>query len=186
MCAAALTLCGCSTVKNPEALGQSVQELYASVVSMETDMQVEANLGTEVMDYTLHGVYEDTESGGRTVLTVQQPEVIAGVTATVEGDGLTVSYDATELETGMPEHAGATPIDVLPGILNDLRNAAPQAVWQQQEGTLGLRYENTTDEGTCTEEIYLATDGGALQRAVLYWNDTQVLQCTFENVMIKK
>ncbi len=163
---------------NPDEMAAAVRQHYQDAQSIETVAAITSDLGEETRGYQIGYSYQKQEEGSSAVMTVLEPESIAGITAEVSGDSFTFSYGETELETAMPDRKGLTPADVTTYLLRDLMQETPKQVWKE-ENLLALRYEQQTEEGTVMKEVYLNPQTDALSEARIYQNGKQCLRCTF-------
>lgn len=91
---AALLLTGCGRAKKAEAL----QEHYAAVRSAELTADVVCHLAGGSRTFTLDCAYD---RDGNSAVTVTAPEELAGITASVSGEDLTLTYGDLSLSAGM-------------------------------------------------------------------------------------
>ena len=84
-------LCACGAA--PSA-GQNLQEQYAAVKTAQLEAEVVCHLEGESRSYTVQCSYD---RGGDAVTTITTPEELAGISATVSGSDLTLTYDGTGL-----------------------------------------------------------------------------------------
>jgi hypothetical protein len=92
LCAACL-LCGCS--RGSEEVS-AIQSQYAAVGSARTEAEITCHLAGESRSFTVQSICAD----GSATSTVIAPEEIAGISATVSGDELLVTYDTAALAAG--------------------------------------------------------------------------------------
>ena len=94
-------LCACGAA--PSA-GQNLQEQYAAVKTAQLEAEVVCHLEGESRSYTVQCSYD---RGGDAVTTITTPEELAGISATVSGSDLTLTYDGTveERELGVFKYA---------------------------------------------------------------------------------
>ena len=79
-------LCACGAA--PSA-GQNLQEQYAAVKTAQLEAEVVCHLEGESRSYTVQCSYD---RGGDAVTTITTPEELAGISATVSGSDLTLTY----------------------------------------------------------------------------------------------
>lgn len=101
-----LTACG-ETVQTAE----NIQTQYARLDTAALSAKITCHLGEEIRTYELFCTVDP--DGAST--TVDAPEELAGITATVTPDGLTVSYDGLALSAG--ELTDVCPANCLPYLL---------------------------------------------------------------------
>ena len=106
-CLFLLTACG-ESVQTAE----NIQTQYARLAAADLAAKVTCHLGEESRTYELTCTV--TKDGAST--TVTAPEELAGITATVTPDGLTVTYDGTAFSAG--DLYDVCPANCLPYLLN--------------------------------------------------------------------
>ena len=107
-----LVLCsGCGSKGNGAA---DIQAQYARVAAAQMEAEVTFHTGQEDRSFTLRCDYTPE----RSTVTVTAPETVAGITATVSGDGLTIGYDGAVLSAGSGGLPG--PVNALPYLLRAL------------------------------------------------------------------
>lgn len=106
-CLFLLTACG-ESIQTAE----NIQTQYARLATADMAAKVTCHLGEETRTYELTCTV--TQDGAST--TVTAPEELAGITATVTPDGLTVTYDGTSLSAG--DLYDVCPANCLPYLLN--------------------------------------------------------------------
>ena len=115
-------------------------------------------------EYQLSAVVED----GVHTVTILQPESVAGITAVLHSGQATIRYEDVSLDALLPEIAGCAPVDVLHGLLEDLKNDLPVS-WAAEADTVTLDYQETLSDGTeLRKQVVLQRDTLALQSAELY------------------
>ena len=106
-CLFLLTACG-----DGVQTAENIQTQYARLNSADMAAKVICHLNGETRSYELNCTV--TTDGAST--TVTAPEELAGITATVTPDGLTVTYDGTSLSAG--DLTDVCPANCLPYLLN--------------------------------------------------------------------
>ena len=114
-----LLLSGCkaggSGEESPENLAALIRGEYLNLTAWTATVSVTADYGQRVYDFVLDVSWE---KDGETVLTVVEPELIAGITARLKEDGAYLEYDGASLETGELDGQGLSPVSALPALLN--------------------------------------------------------------------
>lgn len=174
----AILLSGCSAGKKPEQLAQGIQQMYADADSIHLCVQIDADRNEEIMQYVLSYDYTAGEDNPTAVMTIEQPESIAGITAQITGADFRFDYEDTQLETAMPDRKGLIPADVTTYLLNDLMYAEPAQIWTEDD-LIALRYEQKDEAGTILKEVYLDMQTAQLRQARIYSEGKQILQCVF-------
>lgn len=181
----ALSLCGCAAPGSDEAgrLALEARTAYLNAAEVTAAVAMTADYGARVYDYKLDVRW--LQNGG-TTLTVREPALIAGLTATVHQGETALEFDGARMETGPLWPDGMAPIDAVPYVMGCIRTGfmAECGLTEEEDGARTLTVlcrapELGPGEGT---ECLLAFDGAdfALRRAELSQDGTAVLFCTFE------
>lgn len=127
---AAVCLCGCGrkTASQTDALRQRYRDMQAAHMEAE----ITCHLETENRTFTVSCDWTPTGAG----TTVTAPEALAGLTASVSGEDLTVSYDGAALSAGSLR-------DVAPA------NCLPWLLHAVAEGYLAEAGRETLDGADC-------------------------------------
>ncbi len=120
--AALLLLTGCGGsgtvgVSQAEQAALSVRTDYLAMTAWTATVDMVADYGERVYTYQMSVSWE---KDGATVLTVLEPENIAGLTARLEDGETCLDYDGASLETGELSGTGLTPMEVIPAVLEAL------------------------------------------------------------------
>ena len=121
----ALLCAGCGKAKE----GETLQTRYAAVTSAELAADVTCHLPDETRQFSLSCSYA---SPGDSSVTVTAPAELAGITATVSGEDLTLSYGDLSLAAG--SLTDLCPANCLPWLL---RAAAEGYVLEEGGETVG-------------------------------------------------
>ncbi len=98
MMSLALTLCACAGGEmSNDDFAAAVQEYYRGAASMEMETKLRCDMDGAVREYTLRCEYA---RGGDHRVTVAEPQELAGISASVDGDTLALHYDGITLEAG--------------------------------------------------------------------------------------
>ena len=92
--AAALLLAGCG--KKTASQAESLRQRYREMQAAHMEAEITCHLETENRTFTVSCDWTPTGAG----TTVTGPEDLAGLTASVSGEDLTVSYDGAALSAG--------------------------------------------------------------------------------------
>ena len=124
-----LTACGGGEEKDPAA---ALQRQYAAVASATLEADVTCHYEGEERTYTLLCAYTPEKS----TVTVLAPENLTGISATLEGEELTLSYEDISLDAGSYSAAAVSPVAALPKLM---AAAAGGYLTEQSEETVGER-----------------------------------------------
>ena len=114
---------------------RSFSEGLCGASSARMTAQVQADCGDTVECYTLQYNYD----GSRWTAMVTAPDVLAGITLHMEGDGSQLEYDGVMLAAGDILSNGVTAIGSVPLVWETLRTGSLDCVWQEGE-LLGAAY----------------------------------------------
>ncbi len=111
-----LLLTGCGTKKDdsPENLAALIRAEYLSMSGCSFAVNLSADYGEQVFDFTVDAAWE---RGGDTVLTVNEPKLIAGITARIRDGETLLEYDGVGLSLGMLDLSGLTPVSAIPVLM---------------------------------------------------------------------
>ncbi len=124
--------------------------------------------------YTVYQLTCDCADGISTV-TVREPQSVAGIQAVMQDGNTRLQYGDVSLDALLPEIAGFAPMDVLHGVLEDLRTAEP-AQYGRENGLLTAEYRKTVPGGKQAVKI-LTLDAQTLdiKTAECYLDDSLIL-----------
>lgn len=108
-----LSACGGEGATEPVERVLSIRGEYAQAAGCTAKVNVVADYGQRVYDYTV----DVTVSAEETVLTVTAPEELAGITARMTGAEGQLEYDGTVFETGPLSADGLTPLSAVTYLL---------------------------------------------------------------------
>ncbi|MDE7245694.1 MAG: hypothetical protein K2O18_17215 [Oscillospiraceae bacterium] len=126
-----LTACGGGGEKQ-NSLTAQLQAEYAAVASATMEADITCHYEDEVREYTLLCAYTPESS----TVTVLSPANLAGISATVEGGVLSLTYDGISMDAGNYSAGSVSPVAALPRLMEA---AAKGYVSEQGEETLNER-----------------------------------------------
>ncbi len=136
ICSALMITCLVLTAcADTEQQVRSFSEGLCGASSARMTAQVQADCGDTVECYTLQYNYD----GSRWTAMVTAPDVLAGITLHMEGDGSQLEYDGVMLAAGDILSNGVTAIGSVPLVWETLRTGSLDCVWQEGE-LLGAAY----------------------------------------------
>lgn len=100
-----------------EALAVAIRGEYMAMTAYSLQAKVNADYGQRVYDFTL----SVTSDGEETTVVIQEPEMLAGVTARIDGDEGTLEYEDLSLETGFLDGESLSPVSALPTLVEAAR-----------------------------------------------------------------
>lgn len=128
----ALLLTGCtgggSSAKSKLEAAQSV---YRTMSGCTAQAEITADYGQRVYGYTV----DLTVKGGSGVMTVKEPENLAGTVLTWSDGETQLAFDGAELDTGTLSDSGLSPADAMPTILTACQGGEiVDCCMEEQEG----------------------------------------------------
>ncbi|MBQ3135714.1 MAG: hypothetical protein IJB75_07895 [Oscillospiraceae bacterium] len=171
-----LTACGGKGSAGPMDRALAVRGTYLSANGCTARMRVTADYGQRVYTY----VVDARAAGGETVLTVQEPTEIAGVTARLRDGESFLEYDGAVLETGPLAEDGLTPMSAVAALLQAARSGFIDSCGTEGE-TLYILCRDPADPPGDGRQIALwfGADNGLLRGEVAV-DGRQVIHCEFE------
>lgn len=153
-----------------------VRGRYLSAAGCTARMQVTADYGQRVYTYGVDVMV----SGGETVLTVQEPAELAGLTARLRDGESFLSYEGAMLETGPLALDGLTPLSAVAALLEGARNGFIDSCGMEGE-TLYMLCRDPADPPGSGRQIALWVDGTdhRLLRGEVSVDGRRVVQCEF-------
>ena len=135
MIALCLLASGCGGGEKPaEDMAQAIREEYSAMTGCAGTVEVTADYGQRVYQYTL----DFTFSEGELTLTVTAPAELSGVTAHVAEGQTKLEYDGAILETGPLSPEGLSPVSALPVLLDYARGGFSDQWGTEGEGEQAL------------------------------------------------
>ena len=141
-----LLLTACGGEEKQEDLTAQLQSQYAAVASATMEADITCHYEDEVREYTLLCAYTPESS----TVTVLSPANLAGISATVEGGMLSLSYDGVSLDAGSYSAAAISPVAALPKLMEAAAKGYPTEQGEEPVGErtcLRLACDLESDEG---------------------------------------
>ena len=154
--AAALLLAGCG--KKAASQAESLRQRYREMQAAHMEAEITCHLETENRTFTVSCDWTPTGAG----TTVTGPEDLAGLTASVSGEDLTVSYDGAALSAGSLR-------DVAPA------NCLPWLLRAMEEGYLVDAGQETLEGLDCLRLALDTTAPGGGKVLCAVWLDAEGL-----------
>lgn len=174
----ALSACGGpSGETTARELAGAIQSQYQDMNSFSAQVELTADYGQRIYSFGLMAEGE----GEETVLTVTQPDLVAGVTARTNGEDNTLEYDGLILETGPLDEEGLSPLSAVPVMLEAAREGyITECLWEE-ENVLQVRLGDPELVSGQGREILLwfAADTGALTQGEIWSDGVRVIQCEY-------
>lgn len=176
VCAVLLT--GCQKQEGgAQQQGVLLRGQYQAMTGWQGSFQVSAHLGEQVYDFVLEGSWTQD---GETVLTVAQPDWMAGITARMSEEESVLEYDGAGMTLGTLNGDGLSPIAAIPDMLDEVSQGyIAQCSWEQEgeQTLLQLLCRDPEEEpGEGTEYVmWFAPDTYALRLGEVRVAGTTVL-----------
>lgn len=166
--AAALLLAGCG--KKTTSQAESLRQRYREMQTVQMEAEITCHLETENRTFTVSCDWTPTGAG----TTVTAPEALAGLTASVSGEDLTVSYDGAALSAGSLRDVA--PANCLPWLLHAVAEGyLAEAGRETLDGAdcLRLALDTTAAGGKVLCTVWL--DGGGAPLYAEFTQDSRVV-----------
>lgn len=172
-----LTACGGKGNGTPMDRALELRGTYLSANGCIARMRVTADYGRRVYTY----VVDAGVAGGETVLTVQEPAEIAGITARLRDGESVLEYDGAVLETGPLAEDGLTPVSAVAALLEATRSGFIDSCATEGENLYILCRDPADPPGDGRQiGLWFGPDGGLLRGEVAV-DGRRVIQCEFES-----
>lgn len=184
-----LLLAGCSGgVDEAEQAALDVRACYLAAAGCTAELDITADYGQRVFSCVL--AMEHT-AGEETVLTVIEPELIAGITARLKDGESTLEYDGVYLETGALSAAGLSPIDCIPYLWQEIREGYIASWGLETLGEQACVRFSTADPNAAPGEgqettLWFVREDFALCRGEISVDGRMVLACDVKNFTWKE
>lgn len=110
---------------------QATQSVYRTMSGCTAQAEITADYGQRVYGYTV----DLTVKGGSGVMTVKEPENLAGTVLTWSDGETKLAFDGAELDTGALSDSGLSPADAMPAILTACQGGEiVDCCMEEQEG----------------------------------------------------
>lgn len=184
-----LLLSACGGAEQGNAMQQvlTIRAWYLETTQYTANLSVTADYGQRVYTYGL----EVRGTDGECVLTVTEPQELAGITARIANGESCLEYDGAVLETGNLSADGLTPLSAVPAMLDCVRTGFIDSCGLERLGdrdTLCVHYrdpERLAGEGR-EITIWFDSRSGALIQGEIFMDGYRVIRCDFEKFTIEK
>lgn len=167
-----LLLVGCGEREaEPEDAFASFREALNAAENMTASVRLTADFGGTASDYVLDISFD----GDVTRVTVTEPELIAGVTATVQAGQTSLSYEGVMLGAGAVDDEGTTPLSSIPVILDAMRGGYAELYWRDGSYCAARFYAGETS--ACT--VWIEPDTLTPVAAEIASDGATVISCRF-------
>ena len=139
-----LTGCGGETAEKQET--EELQMKFQNLSAATVEAELTCHYGDEVRTYTLRCSYTPEES----TVEVLAPEDLAGISATLTGEALTLQYDGILLDAGIYSGTEISPMWAVPSVLRAMGQGYPLETGREALGEtecLRVTFEMTSSDG---------------------------------------
>lgn len=189
VCAPMITLClllaGCGEAgpASADQLALDMRGTYLAMTGCEATLEMTADYGQRVYEYTLFLSYEKE---GETSLTILAPEEVAGITARISSEGTALEYDGVRVETGPMDDQGLSPISAVPVLLETITQGfiAETSVeaWGEGESLVVTCRDPDGEVGVGREiGLWFDTEDFSLLQGEILSDGYQVIRCTVQD-----
>lgn len=177
-------LTGCSKQdQQAQQQGVLLRGQYQAMSGWSGTFRVSAHLGQQLYEFALEGT---AQQEGETVLTVVEPEWMAGVTARMTDEEAVLEYDGAGMTLGTLNGDGLSPIAAIPEMLDQVAQGyIAQCSWAQEGEDTFLELtcrDPEQEQGAGTEyTMWFAPDTFALRMAEVQVEGVTVLTVTSDD-----
>ncbi len=130
-----LLLSGCKAGgagETPEEAALAVRDAYQSLAGWSAAVDITAEVGDKVFDFTLDAVWRRE---GETVLTITAPELLAGITARIAEGETVLEYDGAGLSLGLLDDSGVTAVSAVTALMGQIEKGyQARCAWAGENG----------------------------------------------------
>ena len=112
-------------------------EQFSSALVQRDSLSFTARLRAEYEDKTAEFTLKYARDESGQTVTVAEPEIIAGISARIAGDGTALEYDGMILDTGELDAYGLTPMSALPVLVSAMESGHLES-FRKEDGLLVL------------------------------------------------
>ena len=176
-----LILASCGEGQSVQQRVDKIREDILQAQRLVINAQIIADYGDRVYEFTIR--YTGFADAGE--IAVLAPEQVAGITAEVMPDGVTLVFDGARLDTGPLTNGGLTPVGAIPWLISEWQSGSIAFVGAERFGdTDTLTFETAVDESVSQRTWF---DSRTLLpiRSEIRYNGVMVVLCIFSNVIIE-
>jgi hypothetical protein len=176
-----LPLCACGGSKSSgEALALKIRTSLLEVTALSVSADITADYGERVYDFSVK-FSGNADSG---VIEIMAPEAIAGLTATVNVSGTTLSYDGAVLDTGAITGDGLSPAETIPVLISQWQSGYISGCNYEKLGDTDALAVTTDISETVSQRTWFDIKTQKPIRAELSDGGKMVVACRFGDVII--
>ena len=141
-----LSLAGCGGETAEKQETEELQMKFQNLSAATVEAELTCHYGDEVRTYTLRCSYTPEES----TVEVLAPEDLAGISATLTGEALTLQYDGILLDAGTYSGTEISPMWAVPSVLRAMGQGYPLETGRGALGEtecLRVTFEMTSSDG---------------------------------------
>ena len=141
-----LSLAGCGGETAEKQETEELQMKFQNLSAATVEAELTCHYGDEVRTYTLRCSYTPEES----TVEVLAPEDLAGISATLTGEALTLQYDGILLDAGIYSGMEISPMWAVPSMLRAMGQGYPLETGREALGEtecLRVTFEMTSSDG---------------------------------------
>ena len=182
-----LAACGAAEEESPENLAARIRAEYLSAAAWSATAELSVDYGEQVFDFTVDAAWERE---GDLVLTVTEPDLIAGITAVVRDGETILDYDGVGLSLGLLDLNGLTPVSALPMLMECITTGyMARCSWsgegEGRELVVLCREPNLAPQEGTEQTLYFDPITHALKRAEVSVNGVLRLTVQFTDFTLE-
>lgn len=178
-----LTACRAgSGEESAENVAARLRAEYLALSGWSAEADITAEYGEKVFDFTVDVQWQRE---GETVVTVTEPELIAGITARIAEGETVLEYDGAGISLGLLNGDGLTPVSAVPALMDViLTGYMAESSWVGEEDRqlkIVCRDPNLSPQEGTEYTLYFDAADHALLRAEVSTAGTTVLTAEFSD-----
>ncbi|MBS5151201.1 MAG: hypothetical protein Q4A63_03160 [Butyricicoccus pullicaecorum] len=175
----AVFVSGCG--KSVPPAGETVRGHFENLQAAQMEVKILCDFGQSALEYRVDYEYNKEDND---LLTVTEPEAIAGVAVEIAGQqDFTLQYQDAALEFGRDAVSGLTPVDAIADLMYDLCTGEPTEIGKDTiDGVqaVSLHYETIDVQPEISKTVWLEPDTMAPLCTELYCDGQKRVTLFFE------
>lgn len=175
-----LTLTACKNVSVSDVAEKISGELQSSQKILMT-AKVKADYGSKVYDFKI----SCSKTPEETRLEIKEPESLAGISAVCVDGGWELSFDGTQVTTGVLTRNGLSPAEALPALISQWQDGYVTGAVFEKYGGVKSAALDTCFADDIIQRTWFDMESLLPIHSEISQNGTVVISCDFENIIIE-
>ena len=177
MMAAVVSLTGCGQGVEAEQQALNMRGQYLSDTPCSMVAELTADYGQRVYTFTVSADVTQEEM----TLTIQEPDLLSGITAHLTEDSSSLVYDGLVLELGELDVDGLSPMEAIPALFESIRgDYMAECILNEEDATLTIHYTDPDQQQETGREttVVFETETGAIKQGEINVDGRRVITLT--------